>query len=52
MTPEERQGLLAEYGLTENECGFGLTLRGLQRGLRRAYEWECRVRRDPRPGRR
>lgn len=38
MIPEERQTLLGEYGLTEDERGFGLTLRGLQRGLRRAYE--------------
>lgn len=38
MTPEERRALLAEYGLTEDQHGFGLVLRGLQRGLRRAYE--------------
>lgn len=37
MTTLERQALLAEHGLTEDEDGFGLTLRGLQRGLRRAY---------------
>jgi hypothetical protein len=36
-SPEERRTLLAEHGLTEDENGFGLVLRGLQRGLRRAY---------------
>lgn len=39
MTANERQALLVEYGLTEDEHGsFGLTLRGLQQGLRRAYK--------------
>ncbi|MET9222221.1 hypothetical protein ABZX65_26120 [Streptomyces sp. NPDC003300] len=38
VTPRKREALLAEHGLTEDEYGFGLTLRGLQRGLRRAYE--------------
>jgi hypothetical protein len=38
MTHGERHALLTEYGLTEDGDGFGLTLRGLQRGLRRAYE--------------
>lgn len=38
MTSGERRALLDEHGITEDGNGFGLTLRGLQRGLRRAYE--------------
>lgn len=36
MTPEERQALLDEHGLIEDERGFGLTLRGIQQASRRA----------------
>jgi hypothetical protein len=39
MMSQDHQALLAEHGLTEDEDGsFGLTPRGLRRGLRRAYE--------------
>jgi hypothetical protein len=38
VTPEARQELLAEYGLTEDGDGFGLTPRSLQQGLSRAYK--------------
>jgi hypothetical protein len=38
VTADERQALLDEYGLTEDDNGYGLTLRGLQQGLKRAYE--------------
>lgn len=38
MISDEGRALLVEYGLAEDERGFRLTLRGLQEGLRRAYD--------------
>ncbi|MFJ8507734.1 hypothetical protein [Streptomyces avermitilis] len=36
MSPEERQEALERHGLTEGPDGFDITLRGLQKALKRA----------------
>lgn len=41
MISGEHQGLLAEHGLTEDERGYGLTLRGPPEGATEGGSAEC-----------